>query len=89
MLLLICDYMSAASVKTAAAMPVRDVRRKCAMQGSLLDNQELLESLNQAKAKAGTINASLQESRNVQVSPCTLQTVPRLFTSIVHVETMW
>ncbi len=37
------------------------------MQGSLLDNQELLESLNQAKAKAATINASLQESRNVQV----------------------
>lgn len=37
------------------------------MQGSLLDDQELLESLNQAKAKAATINASLQESRNVQV----------------------
>jgi hypothetical protein len=68
--------MSAAPVKTAGAMPVYDVRCKCAMQGSLLDNQELLESLNQAKAKAATINASLQESRNVQVSLCTLQTVP-------------
>ncbi len=37
------------------------------MQGSLLDNEEVLESLSQAKAKAATINASLQESRNVQV----------------------
>ena len=46
------------------------------LQGSLLDNQDLLESLNQAKAQAATINASLQESRNVQVSPlCPLQTV--------------
>lgn len=39
------------------------------LQGSLLDNQELLESLNQAKVKAVTITASLQESRSVQVSP--------------------
>lgn len=62
-----CDFISAVLVKTGAAMPVCDVRCNCPMQGSLLDNQELLESLNQAKAKAATINASLQESRNVQV----------------------
>ena len=37
-------------------------------QGSLLDNKELLESLNQAKAKAATINASLQESQLIQVT---------------------
>ncbi len=77
-----CDYLSPASVESAAAMPVCDVRCQCAMQGSLLDNQELLESLNQAKAKAATINASLQESCNVQVSPCTLQTVASNLTSL-------
>lgn len=38
------------------------------LQGSLLDNKELLESLNQAKAKAATINASLQESKLIQVT---------------------
>lgn len=69
MLLLMCDYTSAIFVNTGAAMSVCDVHCKCAMQGSLLDNQELLESLNQAKAKAATINASLQESRNIQVRP--------------------
>lgn len=37
------------------------------VQGSLLDNQELLESLNHAKAKAATITASLQESHLIQV----------------------
>lgn len=37
------------------------------MQGNLLDNQELLESLNHAKAKAATITASLQESQLIQV----------------------
>ena len=37
------------------------------VQGSLLDNQELLESLNDAKAKAATITASLQESQLIQV----------------------
>ncbi len=47
------------------------VRHAMWVQGSLLDNQELLESLNQAKAKAATITASLQESQNVQVSPKT------------------
>ena len=88
MLLQICDYTSALLDKTGAAMPVCDVHCKCAMQGSLLDNQELLESLNQAKAKAATINASLQESRNVQVSPCALQTIGiRIPTYVVHVET--
>lgn len=87
MLQLMCDYISAASVESAAAMPICDVRCKCAMQGSLLDNQELLESLNQAKAKAATINASLQESCNLQVSPCTLQTIPRVPTSVVHIGT--
>ncbi len=85
MLLLMCDYVSAASVESAAAVPACDVHCKCAMQGSLLDNQELLESLNQAKAKAATINASLQESRNVQVRPCTLQTVPGNLTCVEHV----
>ena len=37
------------------------------VQGSLLKNQELLDSLDQAKAKSATINASLQDSRNLQV----------------------
>ena len=44
------------------------------VQGSLLDNRELLDSLDQAKAKSATINASLQESRNLQVV-CSIQTV--------------
>lgn len=42
---------------------------KLCVQGSLLDNQELLDSLNHAKAKAATITASLQESQLIQVLP--------------------
>ena len=38
------------------------------LQGSLLDNQELLDSLDQAKAKSASINASLQDSRQLQVT---------------------
>ena len=83
MLLLMCDSISAASVESAAAMPVCDVPCKCAMQGSLLDNQELLESLNQAKAKAATINASLQESRDVQVCSKKIENLWNMF------ETNW
>ncbi|KAL0047749.1 hypothetical protein WJX82_010930, partial [Trebouxia sp. C0006] len=51
-----------------AALDTQVLQSLATSKGSLLDNQELLESLNQAKAKAATINASLQESRNVQNS---------------------
>lgn len=50
---------------------VRKVLCAHCVQGSLLDNQELLESLNHAKAKAANITASLQESQLIQVQPLT------------------
>lgn len=40
---------------------------KLCLQGSLLDNQELLENLNQAKVKTATITASLKQSVDLQV----------------------
>ncbi|KAL0018230.1 hypothetical protein WJX79_009392, partial [Trebouxia sp. C0005] len=49
-----------------AALDTQVLQSLATSKGSLLDNQELLESLNQAKAKAATINASLQESCNLQ-----------------------
>ena len=39
----------------------------CCLQGSLLDNQELLDNLNQAKLKAATITGSLEQSLTLQV----------------------